>query len=166
MFYASLCQVLGRGRVIGVDIEIRPANREAIERHPLADRIALIEGDSAAAETVALVQARIRPGERVLVLLDSCHTKAHVRRELEAYQHLVSPGSYLVATDGIMKDLHDVPRGQPEWVEDHPAAAAAEFAAAHPEFVLEQPRWRFNESTLSRNVTWWPGAYLRRINAA
>jgi len=162
VFYATLCRAMGRGRVIGVDIEIRPANRQAIEAHPLSSGIELIEGDSAAMATVATVRDRIRPGETVLVILDSCHTKAHVRRELEAYCGLVSPGSYIVATDGIMKDLHDVPRGQPEWIDDHPTAAAAEFAAAHPEFALEQPPWEFNESTLRRNITYWPGAYLRR----
>jgi cephalosporin hydroxylase len=163
VFYATLCCAMGRGRVIGVDIEIRPANREAIEAHPLSSRIELIEGDSAALETVTAVKDRIRPGETVMVILDSCHTKAHVCRELEVYCGLVSPGSYIVATDGIMKDLHDVPRGQPEWIDDHPTAAAAEFAAAHPEFVLEQPSRVFNESTLRRNITYWPGAYLRRV---
>jgi cephalosporin hydroxylase len=163
VFYATLCRAMGRGRVIGVDIEIRAANRQAIEAHPLSSGIELIEGDSAAMATVATVRDRIRPGETVLVILDSCHTKAHVRRELEAYCGLVSPGSYIVATDGIMKDLHDVPRGQPEWIDDHPTAAAAEFAAAHPEFVLEQPPREFNESTLRRNITYWPGAYLRRV---
>jgi cephalosporin hydroxylase len=75
---------------------------------------------------------------------------------------LVESGSYIVATDGSMKDLHDVPRGRPEWRSDHPTAAAAEFAEAHPEFVLEQPPWPFNESELRCNVTHWPGAYLRR----
>jgi cephalosporin hydroxylase len=162
VFYATICRAIGRGRVIGVDIEIRPPNRQAIETHPLSNVIQLIEGDSASPATVAAVQALIAPGESVLVLLDSCHTKAHVRRELEAYSALVTPGSYLVATDGVMKDLHDVPRGRPDWAEDHPTAAAAEFASAHPEFVWEQPPWRFNESTLGRATTWWPGAFLRR----
>jgi len=162
VFYASLLAAMGKGRVIGVDIEIRPHNRAAIETHELAGSITLIEGDSAAAETVARVRAAIAPGERVLVILDSNHTKAHVARELEAYQSLVTPGSYIVATDGLMKDLHDVPRGDPTWIDDHPTAAAAEFAVAHPEFVLEQPPWPFNESELSANVTHWPGAWLRR----
>jgi cephalosporin hydroxylase len=96
------------------------------------------------------------------VVLDSCHTRAHVLGELEAYHDLVTPGSYLVATDGIMRDLHDVPRGRPDWADDHPAAAAADFARAHPEFELEQPPWPFNESGLTRAVTHWPDAWLRR----
>ena len=97
-----------------------------------------------------------------MIILDSCHTKAHVAAELEAYFHLVSPGSYIVATDGSMMALHDVPRGQAEWTWDHPTAAAAEFAARHPDFILDQPQWPFNESDLTDNITHWPGAYLHR----
>lgn len=163
VYYASLCTALGRGRVIGVDIEIRPHNRAAIEAHPLAGLISLVEGDSVAPAIVDQVRAQVQPDETVLVLLDSCHTKAHVAAELEAYHSLVTDGSYIVATDGIMYDLHDVPRGDAEWATDHPTAAAAEFAARHPEFVLEQPPWPFNESDLTENITHWPGAYLRRV---
>jgi len=159
---ASLLKAMGRGRVIGVDIEIRPHNRKAIETHELSPLITLVEGNAVSEETVGRVRSLIRPGEKVLVILDSCHTKAHVAAELEAYQGFVSTGSYIVATDGCMKDLYDVPLGKPEWREDHPTAAAAEFAAKHPEFALEQPVWPFNESTLKKNVTHWPGAYLRR----
>lgn len=162
VYYASLCKVFGRGRVVGIDIEIRPHNRKAIESHPLASYITLVEGSSTAASTLDRVRSLIRPGESVLVLLDSDHSKAHVAAELEAYCSLVTPGSYIVATDGIMKDLHDVPRGRPEWTWDHPTAAAEEFAARHPEFELAQPPWPFNESGLTRNITHWPGAWLRR----
>ncbi len=162
IYYASLCRALGRGRVIGIDIEIRPHNRAAIEAHPLAGDITLIEGSSTAPEVIARVRALVQPHERVLVLLDSNHTRQHVLDELEAYAGLVSPGSYIVATDGIMYDLHDVPRGSPEWIHDNPAAAAVEFAAAHPEFELEQPQWPFNESSLGTNITHWPQAWLRR----
>jgi cephalosporin hydroxylase len=162
IFYASLCRLIGRGRVIGIDVEIRTHNRAAIEAHELAPLITLVEGSSVDPGVVAAVRSTIPPGTRCLVFLDSCHTKAHVRAELEAYHGLVGSGSYIVATDGSMKDLHDVPRGLPEWRSDHPTAAAAEFAEAHPEFVLEQPPWPFNESELRCNVTHWPGAYLRR----
>jgi hypothetical protein len=62
-----------------------------------------------------------------------------------------------------MKDLHDVPRGKPEWKWDNPESAAAEFLQAHPDFVIEQPAWPFNESKLSANITHWPGAWLRRM---
>ena len=163
IFYASLCAAMECGRVIGVDIEIRPADRGAVEAHPLAPLITMIEGDSTAAETVAEVSGLVADGEAVLVILDSDHSKAHVGRELDAYHSLVSPGSYIVATDGVMRDLHDVPRGAPNWKDDNPASAAAEFARNHPEFVLEQPHWPFNESTLQHNITHWPSAYLRRV---
>jgi cephalosporin hydroxylase len=162
VYYASLCRVIGKGRVIGVDIEIRPHNRQAIETHFLSDLITLIEGDSIASETVQRVQSLIKPGELVIVFLDSCHNKEHVLAELNMYHQLVAPGSYIVATDGIMQSLHDVPRGNPRWIEDNPAQAAAEFVQIHPEFEIMQPVWPFNESDLSRNVTHWPSAWLRR----
>ncbi len=163
VYYASLCKLIGKGRVVGVDIEIRPHNRKAIASHALSSLITLVEGDSIAVETTARVRSLVKPGETVMVFLDSCHTRKHVLAELEAYHELVSVGSYIVAADGIMKDLHDVPRGKPEWAADHPAAAAAEFAQRHPEFAMEQPQWPFNESELSSNVTHWPGAWLRRL---
>lgn len=162
IFYASLFKAMGKGRVIGIDIEIRPHNRKAIEAHEMKPLIELVEGSSTDAGIVSRVAAMVKPGETCLVILDSNHTKAHVRAELEAYYRLVTPGSYIVATDGSMRDLHDVPRGAPEWKHDHPCAAAAEFVKAHPEFVLEQPPWPFNESGLAKNITHWPDAYLRR----
>ena len=161
--YAGLCQSIGRGRVVGVDIQIRPHNRAAIEQHLLAQRITLIEGDSTAPDIVAAVRELIQPGDTVLVFLDSCHTKAHVAAELAAYHELVTAGSYIVATDGIMGDLHDVPQGDASWRDDHPAAAAIEFAETHPEFQLEQPARLFHESDLTENVTYWPSAWLRRV---
>lgn len=163
VYYASLCRAMGKGRVIGIDVEIRPHNRKAIEAHELAPLISLVEGSSTAPDVVDHVTSLVKPGEVVMIVLDSNHTKGHVLDELEAYRNLVTPGSYLVATDGIMRDLHDVPRGRPEWVRDNPAAAAREFAEKHPEeFVLEQPDWPFNESELTENVTHWPDAWLRR----
>lgn len=162
VYYASLCQLIGKGRVIGVDIEIRPHNREAIQRHPLSHLITLIEGDSTSPETVGKIKSLVQPGGEVMILLDSGHSKQHVLAELGAYHPLVTPGSYIVAMDGIMKDLYDVPRGKPEWVWDNPTAAVTEFLTHHPEFELEQPRWPFNESALRENVTYSPGAWLRR----
>lgn len=164
IFYSSLCKAMEKGRVIGIDIEIRPHNRAAIEAHPLSDRIMLIEGSSTAPEIVAQAKALVKPGETVLVILDSNHTYAHVHDELEAYAELVSPGSYIVATDGIMYDLADVPRGVPGWTTDNPTFAARDFAAKHPEFVIEQPVWPFNESALEHNITHWPGAWLKRVS--
>jgi cephalosporin hydroxylase len=162
MFYASLCKTMGRGRVIGVDIDIRLHNRKAIERHELFPYITLIEGSSISPAIVQQVKSLVKEGETVIIFLDSNHTKQHVLAELEAYHDLVPVGSYIVATDGITKDLSDVPRGKPEHAYNHPAAAAVEFSEAHPEFVIEQPAWPFNESKLKENVTHWPEGLLRR----
>ena len=164
IFYASLCKAMEKGRIIGIDIEIRPHNREAIEAHELFPLITLIEGDSVSSELVSQVKSLIQPKETVLVILDSNHSYQHVLAELEAYHALVSDGSYIVATDGIMQDLHDVPRGQKEWVTDNPSQAALEFLKTHPEFILGQPDWLFNESKLDKNITHWPGSYLKKTN--
>lgn len=164
VFSASLMKAAGHGRlVLGIDVEIRPHNRRAIEAHELAPMIKLIEGDSVAPDIVAQVVAEVRPNEKVLVFLDSNHSREHVRRELEAYAPLVSVGSYIVATDGIMRDVADAPRARPEWARDNPAQAAMDFVAAHPEFAIESPAWRFNESGLSRPITAWPDAWIRRL---
>lgn len=163
IYYASLCKAMEKGRIIGIDIEIRPHNRTAIENHELASYITLIEGDSTDNAIVNQVKALVNPNEIVLVILDSNHVKHHVLKELNAYSPLVTKGSYIVATDGHMKDLHDVPRGEPEWIWDNPTEAALEFTAKSPEFVIEQPEWAFNESELTENITHWPGAYLRRV---
>src|SRR5262245_13632478 len=164
IFYASLLKVMGiEGRVVGIDIEIRPQNRKAIESHELSSYVFLLEGNSVAPEVVARVRELVRPDDTGLVILDSNHTQAHVNKELEAYAPLVSSSSYIVATDGIMGLVHDTPRGKPEWNSDNPTQAAHEFAAGHPEFVLEEPKWRFNESDLDRTITAWPGAWLRRV---
>lgn len=161
---ASLMRAMGHGRlVVGVDIEIRPHNRKAIEAHELYPMIRLIEGDSTAPDIVAQAASHVRPGDTVLVILDSNHSRSHVRNELEAYHRLVSKGSYIVATDGIMRELADAPRGDPSWATDNPAQAAHDFVAAHPDFVIEQPKWRFNESGLDRPITGWPDAWIRRV---
>jgi cephalosporin hydroxylase len=162
IYSASLCKAMGTGRVIGVDIEIRQHNREAIEAHPMSDLITMIEGDSTDPGVVDQVRSLVGLGETVLVILDSNHSKSHVADELEAYHDLVTPGSYIVATDGIMCDLYDVPRGEADWDWNHPADAAKDFAAGNPEFTVEQPAWSFNESRLTESVTHWPGAWLRR----
>jgi cephalosporin hydroxylase len=163
VFYASLCKAMGTGRVIGVEADLRPANRAALQSHPLAPYITLVDGSSTDPRTVERVKAEAGPGRRAFVILDSAHDRRHVAAELEAYHDLVAPGSYLVATDGIMKDLADVPRGRPSWAIDNPRDAVLDFLRAHREFAEEQPAWAFNESDLARNVTHWPGAWLRRL---
>lgn len=162
VFYATLFRAMGRGRVVGVDIEIRPQNRAAIETHETSDLITLIEGGSTTPAVLDRVRAQIRSGESVLVILDSNHSRQHVCDELEAYGPLVTPGSYIVATDGIMGDLAGAPRSQPDWGINNPRVAAEKFLAEHPEFELAPPAFPFNEGTLTHRVTYWPGAWLRR----
>jgi cephalosporin hydroxylase len=163
ILYASILKALGHGRVIGIDIDIRPPNRQAIEGHLLASLITLVEGSSVDPTVVQKVKSLMAPQEIVLVVLDSNHSTDHVQRELEAYNLLVPVGSYIVATDGIMRDLHDVPRGKQEWRTDNPTTAIKDFVKHHPEFVIEQPPRPFDESSLSQNLTYWPDAFLRRI---
>lgn len=163
VLYASLCRAMGKGRVIGIDIEIRPHNQKAIEKHELYPYITLIEGDSTDDKVVNQIRALLKPDETVLIVLDSKHTKQHVLSELYAYSPFVTLGSYIVATDGSMKDLCDVPRGKPEWAYDSPMTAVQEFCSKNPDFIIEQLGWVFNESNLTENITHWPNAYLKRV---
>ena len=163
IFYASLCKAMGKGRVIGVDLEIRPHNRKAIEEHDLFEYITLIEGNSIAPEIVSQVEDLIRPEETVLVTLDSCHTKEHVLAELGAYSKFVSENSYIVAMDGIMKDLVGAPRSQTDWGWNNPSDAAIEFVKNNGDFIIEEPEFPFNEGVVTERVTYWPNAFIKRI---
>lgn len=163
VFYASLFEAMHEGRVIGIDIEIRPHNRAAIEAHPLFHRIQLVEGSSVDPGIVREVHALVKPGDRVLVLLDSNHSRDHVLAELRAYADLVTPGSYIVATDGIMKDLVGAPRSQPDWGWNNPFEAARAFLEERDDFAAELPERPFNEGTAEEPITYWPGAWLRRV---
>lgn len=155
LFHATLCEAMGKGRVIGIDQQISVDTREAIAQHRLSHRIEMIEGDSVAPATVDRVRACAGDAEGVLVILDSHHSKDHVAAELRAYAPLVTPGSCIIAADGVMRDLTDVPGGDASWSWDNPAAAALEFAASHPEFEMRAPEG-------PRNITYWPDAWLWR----
>ena len=162
VFYASLCRAMGHGRVIGIDIEIRPHNREALESHELFDLITLVEGSSTDEQVLSEVRELVGADESAFVLLDSNHTREHVLAELEAYSPFVSVGSYIVAADGIMEFVAGAPRTRPEWSHDNPRTAVQEFLRDRDDFVLEQPRFPFNEGIVSRPVTYWPDGWLRR----
>ena len=99
LFHASLCESMHKGRVIGIEFEVRAGLRDALRDHPLSSRITLLEGDSAVPSMVQQVRAMVQPNETVLVILDSNHTKAHVAAELEAYSPLVAKGSCIVAAE-------------------------------------------------------------------
>ncbi len=163
VFYASLFEAMGKGRVVGIDIEIRKHNRAAIEAHPMFERITLIEGSSTAPETVAAVRDQVKPGETVLVILDSNHLKDHVEAELKLYSPLVTANSYIVACDGIMAQVVGAPRTSPDWTWNNPISAVDAFLATTKEFVLEEPAFPFNEGLVRNRVTYWPKCYLKRV---
>jgi cephalosporin hydroxylase len=165
VFYASLCRAAGKGRVIGIDVEIRPDNRAALESHQLFPLITLVEGSSVDPAVVERVRRLVGDGETVFVMLDAKHTKQHVLAELHYYAPLVSPGSYIVVADGIMESLVGAPRSSHDWAWNNPRAAAEEFVKARPDFVIEEPAFAFNEGLVTNRVTYWPRAFLRRISA-
>lgn len=166
IFYASICKAMEKGRVVGIDIEIRPHNRKAIESHELFPFITLIEGGSTEERVLGKVRKLVQPGETVLVLLDSNHTYDHVLAELEAYSPFVTKGSYIVATDGVMKDLKGAPRSQGDWPKNNPYEAARAFTDKDGNYRIEEPVWPFNESTglKSHVATYWPGAWIKRCS--
>lgn len=163
IFYASLCTAIGKGRIIGIDIRIRPENLEAIKNHRLSQLISLIEGSSISPFVFESVNNQIKSDEKVLVILDSNHSKNHVLAELEAYSSLVSPGSYIVACDGIMQQMVGAPRTEKDWAWNNPIYAIDEFLKKHPEFKCTEPIWPFNESENMDRVTYWPKAFLKRL---
>ena len=162
VFYASICRAMGKGRVIGIDIEIRPHNRKAIEAHEMSEYITLFEGSSTNPEIINGVKEMIKPSESVLVILDSNHTKEHALNELRAYAPFVSEGSYIVACDGIMAQLGNAPRTQPDWEWNNPISAVQEFVGENQDFFMEEPVFPFNEGSISERITYWPKCFIRK----
>lgn len=156
IFYASILQLTGKGRVIGVDIDIREHNRNAIEQHPMFRHITMIQGSSVDASVVDQVRRMIMPGEVVMVLLDSNHTHDHVLEEMKMYHDMVTSGSYLVVFDTIIEDM---PRGmydRPWDVGNNAKTAVFEFLRSHPEFEIDHEM----DNKLLISVA--PQGYLRR----
>lgn len=170
VFFASLLRLIHPERdvrVVGVDIEIRPHNREAIEAHSFSPWIELVEGSSVDPGILGQVRSLLKPDDRVMVVLDSCHSRDHVLAELRAYGPMVSPDCYIVATDGIMKDLVGAPRSQADWAENNPVKAVEEFLRNNCDFELEEPEFAFDESDgVVSSITYWPSAYLRKKKEA
>lgn len=162
IYYASLFQAMGHGRVIGIDIDIRPHNRAAIESHPMFPRIGLIEGSSVDPATVARVRAQIKPGERIMVILDSDHSRDHVAAELAAYADLVTPGCFLLVQDGVMEHVAGMPRTNGDWSWNNPKDAISRFLATSPHFESVALARPFDESQNVPDCTHHPGGWLRR----
>ena len=145
-------------RVVGVDIDIRAHNRAAIEAHPLARRITMLQGSSVAPEIVAEVQRLAASRKRVLVALDSNHTHAHVLAELEAYAPLTSVGSYCVVFDTVIDDMPASMFPDRPWGPgDNPKTALFEYLKRHPEFEIRK------DIDHKLMITVAPDGYLKRV---
>ena len=145
VFYASLMELIGSGRIVGVDVEIRKHNREAIEKHPMAHRIKLIEGSSIEKSTIKEIDSEVNNAKKIIVFLDSKHTHDHVLSELRLYQSFVSKGSYLVVFDttaqtldeDILEDLSKSYRFKPWGKNSNPHSAITEFLKNNTNFEIE-----------------------------
>ncbi|MBB3460931.1 cephalosporin hydroxylase family protein [Rhizobium sp. BK377] len=161
IFMASLLKVMGKGKVIGVDIDIRAHNRDSIEQHPLSPLITLIEGPSTTAETLAKVKAEIPAGASVMVVLDSDHSRDHVLDELRCYGPLVTEGQYIVVADTLLGrgDMSQTPtkRSKIWYPGDEPYAALNAY-------LTETDRFETDEALNGKLVlSSSPGGYLKCV---
>ncbi|GAO34789.1 cephalosporin hydroxylase [Sulfuricella sp. T08] len=146
------------GEVLGIDIDIRPHNRKAIEEHPMYKRISMLEGSSIAQEIVAQVVEKAKGKKRVLVCLDSNHTHDHVLAELEAYAALTTVGSYCVVFDTVVEDMPKELAGNRPWGPgNNPKTAVFEYLKTHPEFEIDRD---IQNKIL---ITVAPDGYLKRV---
>jgi cephalosporin hydroxylase len=161
LYYASLLELMGHGQVIGIDIDIRPHNRTAIEAHPMSRRLHLIQGSSIADDVVAQVRA-CAEGKTVIVVLDSNHAHDHVLAELRAYTPLVSQGSYCVVMDTLVEDMPSYLSNpnRPWGVGNNPKTAVRTFLGECDDFEVDADL----EAKLLISVA--PSGYLRRVKRA
>jgi cephalosporin hydroxylase len=154
----SICGGPQEAEVLGIDIDIRKHNREAIEAHPMFKRISMIQGSSIAPEIIEQVTAKAEGKQKILVLLDSNHTHDHVLAELEAYAPLTSVGSYCVVFDTLVEDLPDEMFNDRPWgVGNNPKTAVSEYLKTHPEFEIDKS---IQHKLL---ITVAPDGYLKRL---
>lgn len=147
-----------RRKVLGVDIDIRAHNRSAIEAHPMASRIQMLQGSSIAPEIIKQVHAVAAGYSRVLVCLDSNHTHDHVLAELQAYAPLTSVGGYCVVMDTVVEDMSkEMFPDRPWGPGDNPKTAVWEYLKTHPEFEIDKS---IQHKLL---ITVAPDGYLKRI---
>ncbi len=155
----TLDPAVSRRKVLGIDIDIRAHNRAAIEAHPMASRIQMIQGSSIDPVVVAQVRAIAAGHERILVFLDSMHTHAHVLAELEAYAPLVSRDSYCVVFDTVIEDMPAGSFPDRPWEKgDNPKTAVWEYLKEHPEYEIDRT---FPDKLL---LTVAPDGFLKRNN--
>lgn len=145
-------------RVLGIDIDIRTHNRIAIEAHPMAHRIDMLQGSSIAQDVIAQVQQVANQYKRVLVILDSNHTHDHVLAELKAYAPLASLGSYCVVFDTVIEDVPDQLPGLRPWGKgNNPKTAVHEFLRNDDRFEIDR------DIQTKIQITVAPDGYLRRV---
>lgn len=157
LYYASLLQLLGHGEVLGIDVDIRPHNRQAIEEHPMAHRVTMLEGSSISPEMVAKV-SKLAEGKKVIVVLDSNHTHEHVLAELRAYAPLTSLDSYCVVMDTVVEDMpEDAFPDRPWGVGNNPRTAVWAYLKETEDFVIDAAVHDKLLITVARD------GYLRRV---
>jgi cephalosporin hydroxylase len=145
-------------KVLGIDIDIRPHNKQAIEAHPMASRIEMIQGSSIAPEIMDQVRKVAAGYSRILISLDSNHTHEHVLEELKLYAPLTSVGSYCVVFDTVVEDLPKELAGDRPWGPgDNPKTAVFEYLKTHPEFEIDKSV----ENKLLITVA--PDGFLKRL---
>lgn len=158
IYYASLLELIGKGEVVGIDVDIRQHNRNAIENHQMIKRINLIEGSSISEQTIQQVKKLLEGKQKVIVVLDSNHTHDHVLEELKLYAPLVSVGSYIVVFDTIVEDLPDNYLPGRLWSKgNNPKTAVHEFLKNNNEFEIDTT---LNNKLL---VSVAPDGYLKRV---
>jgi cephalosporin hydroxylase len=157
IYYASLLELQGHGEVLGIDRDIRPHNRQAIESHPMFKRIRMIEGSSVDLAVVEQVRA-LAVGKKVILVLDSNHTHEHVLEELRLYAPLVSLGSYCVVMDTVVEDMPaDAFPDRPWGPGDNPKTAVWAYLEENGDFEIDQ---QMNDKLL---ISVAPDGYLRRV---
>lgn len=160
IYYASLLELIGKGEVLGIDIDIREHNKAAIENHPMYKRIKMIQGSSIDPNIVAEVKKYAADKEMILVVLDSNHTHQHVLAELQMYSPFVSLNSYVVVYDTIVEKLPDnyLPGHIRPWgIGDNPLTAVNSFIEANRQFEIDKS---INDKLL---ISVAPDGYLKRI---
>lgn len=163
IFYASILELIAtctghEGKVLGIDIDIRPHNRKAIEEHPMFKRISMIQGSSIAPEVVVQVVERAKGHKRIMVCLDSNHTHDHALAELEAYAPLTSVGSYCVVFDTLIEDMGEGAYPDRSWgVGNNPKTAVWQYLKTHSEFEINKSI----DNKLLISVA--PDGYLKRV---
>jgi len=139
IFSASMLELIGKGEVLGIDIDIREHNRVEIEKHPMFKRINMIEGSSTSNDVLNKVKSYVEGKECILVILDSMHTYDHVLKELELYSKFVTKGSYLIVFDTVIEDMPDDFFEDRPWGKDNnPKMAVRDFLKSNDRFEVDK----------------------------